>query len=256
MKRESLGLFLGASFLLSVPIFTAATTIADLSGHGHTGTLGAGFAGATSPTVNPSHLSFTQSTDTILFTGNVSLSTETTYEAIIRFSTITYTGSGEGGIWDSWQSGAQDTRFSILNGGTPLAYAWPVNIPYTVGSLTANQWHNIAYVYDGARERMYIDGSLIHSRTSTGIIGSGASNIMTAGAMFRDNGIAQSFKGDLQSLRISDTARYSGSSYAASLGYFGPDSSTQLLISLPEPSAGAVLCALTSGILLRRRRPA
>jgi hypothetical protein len=258
MKRRGPGLLVVVLFLAVAPVGVGATTISDLSGYGHTGTLGVGFTGATAPTVNPSYLSFTNPNDTILLTGDVALSAQATYEAIVRFSTTTYpAGSGsllEGGIWDSWQSNAQDTRLSILNGGTPLAYAWPVNIPYTVGSLVTDHWYDIAYVYDGSQERMYIDGTLIHSRSSSGSIRTGASTIMTVGAIFRDNGIVPSFQGDLQSLRISDTARYSGNSYAANFSYFGPDASTQLLISVPEPSSGAVACAFAGGFLFLRRR--
>ena len=236
-------------------------TIPDLSGNGHSGTPGAGFAAATSPTFNGSYATFARPTDTILLKGNVSFQNQATYEAKVRFSTISYPPSTssfrEGGIWDSWQDSAQDTRLSIVNGGKMLGYAYGVESPTNVltgGTLQTGQWYDLAYVYDGNQDRIYIDGSLVGSHAASGNIPLGSSNIMTIGAIFRDRGVVPSFQGDLQSLRISNSARYSGDSYTPVSGDYTSDSTTQLLFNfgeVPEPSAAFSLGVFV--FLLRRR---
>src|SRR4051812_21963817 len=115
----SIASFLALMNVLFAPPTVTAALVLDESGHGHNGTTGAGFATATSPTINANFISFMRSTDTILLAGDVSFSTQATYEAIVRFSATTYS-TGEGGIWDSWQSGAQDSRLSICNPGAVL----------------------------------------------------------------------------------------------------------------------------------------
>jgi hypothetical protein len=250
--------------MLAIAISTCGigATVPDLSGHGHTGTLGAGFTGATSPTLNGAYGTFAQETDTIQLAGNIAFTNQATYEAVVRLSQISYqTGTyPEGGIWDSWQDGAQDTRLTIHDGGSLLGYAFNVNFPATLtgGSLQTAHWYDLAYVYDGAQERLYIDGLLAVSRPGSGNISLGGFNVMSLGALARDHGIDSSFRGDLQSLRISDVARYSGSSYVPTTGYFSADASTQLLINLPEPSSAtaglASVIAAPAIAMLRRRR--
>lgn len=245
----------------------SAATILDESGNGHTGTTGSGFTGATSPTLNGSYGTFTKGTDTIQLSGDVSLSTQETYEATVRFSSLSYSTSvpKEGGIWDAWQAFNQDNRLSILDGGSALGFTYnlrtPTNAQQTAalsgGSLQTNHWYNLAYVYDGSQERVYVDGTLVASRSSSGTIPTGPSAIMSIGGMFRDGALVPSFLGDLASLRVSNVARYVGNSYAPSTtGYFTPDGSTQMLINLPEPSIAGALGLGMLAFGRRTRRPA
>jgi hypothetical protein len=108
-------------------------------------------------------------------------------------------------------------------------------------------WYDLAYVYNGSQESVYVDGSLVESRSAGGDIGIGGSAIMSIGAMFRDGGIAPSFIGDIQSLRISEIARYSGDSYSASMSDFTNDPSTLLLYNFDQLTPGSTTIDDLSG---------
>jgi hypothetical protein len=79
---------------------------------------------------------------------------------------------------------------------------------------------------------------------------------MTLGAMFRDGAVAPAMRGDLASVRVSDSAEYSGSSYIPTTGDFTSDASTQVLFNfdqVPEPSSLLVL-GVGGCVLSRWRR--
>jgi hypothetical protein len=100
---------------------------------------------------------------------------------------------------------------------------------FAAGNLTTSVWYDLAYVFNGSQENIYVDGNLVGSQSAGGEIGIGTDNLMAIGAMFRDGGTAPSFIGDIESLRISDVARYSSDSYPASMSDFADDPSTLLL---------------------------
>lgn len=207
---------------------------------------------------NAEYVQFANSTDTISVTGNTVLGDQATYEAIVLLDSMSYPGdyvdtagppAPIGNIFTAWQGDYEDERFGIGNGGTVSAYSYPLNFenPMTAGNLITGVWYDLAYVYNGSQERIYVDGSLIGSRSASGDIGIGLSNILSIGAMFRDGGIAPSFLGDIESLRISDVARYSGDSYTASMSDFTDDSSTLLLYDFDQVSPGATSITDLSG---------
>ena len=257
---------LAAAFATGIwfPALCRATTVTDLSGHGHNGTLGVGFTGATSPTLTGSYATFTNLTDTIDLAGNVPLTNQATYEATVLFTNTTYPlSNNEGLIWSSYQDSVQDTRISIQGGGQLTAFSYPVNNPnqFTNGSLQTGVWYDLAYVYDGSQEREYVNGQLIASRAASGNISIGSANIMALGALPRDGQVpaAYSFEGDLASVRISNIALYSGSSYNAisGPGDFSDGASTQALYDfapVPEPSSLCILAGFAGAGLTRRRR--
>jgi hypothetical protein len=238
---------------------------------------------------------FSNSTDTISVAGNTVLGDQATYEASVEFNSTSYpTGiyGGGGNIYNAWQFAAEDERLTISDGGSASAYGFPVGYPNSLqgGTLTTGVWYDLAWVYDGSQERLYINGSLVASMAGSGTIGSGSSAVAAVGAIFRDGTIAQSFLGEIQSLRISDVARYAGSSYTPTFGDFSDDASTLLLydfdsapigqtitdlsgnghtgtlgtgfvgatsptfVSVPEP-ASATLLGLVAGVCCLRRRP-
>ena len=192
--------------------------------------------------------SFTRSTDTISLLGNVTFANQATYEATVLLTSTFYV-TGESEIWDSWQRAVQDTHFRIEDGGTLSAYAFPVNFPneFSAGALVTGVWYDLAYVYDGSQERLYVDGDLLASRPGSGNIGIGPGNIMTVGAIFRDGGIDPSFQGDIKSLRVSNIARYSGNSYTPTFGDFTSDPSTLLLYDFDKVPTGSTIISDLSG---------
>jgi hypothetical protein len=268
--RSSMSFFFARCLVASVALgllpavghATLSTTVPDLSGHGHTGTLGTSFNGATSPTLLPSYASFTRSTDTINLAGNVSLTNKATYEATILFTTTSFPNPNDNGglIWNSYSDNLQDTRLEIQNGGELVGFSYPVNNPNTfaAGALLTGVWYDLAYVYDGSQERMYVNGALVASRPASGNISIG-SGTMAIGALMRDGQDDSAFLGDIASLRISNTARYTGSSYNALSGPadFSNDASTQALYQfapVPEPASACMIAAVAAVWSLRRRR--
>jgi len=206
----------------------------------------------------PADVQFSNPTDTISVAGNTVLPNQgqVTYEAIIDPISTDYppTTSQDqlGEIYTAWQYGAEDEHFFIGSDASLGAYTFPVNWPsppqLVGGTFTFNTWYDIAYVYDGSEERLYIDGSLVASRPASpnpywnatnGDIGYGTGSIVAIGAVDRDGGVASGFLGDIQTLRISDVARYFGNSYTPSMSDFTDDSSTILLYDFDQLSPGA-----------------
>jgi Concanavalin A-like lectin/glucanases superfamily/PEP-CTERM motif len=221
--------------------------------------IGAVILWAGSSSADAQYVQFSNSTDTISVTGNIDVSNQATYEAIVSLNSTSYPGNYvddagptnlAGNIFTAWQGDYEDQRLGIGNGGSVFVYSYPVNYGgdgFTAGSLTTGVWYDLAYVFNGTQENIYVDGTLLGSQSAGGDIGIGSSNIMSIGAMFRDGGISPSFIGDIQSLRISDVARYSGDSYPASMSDFTDDSSTLLLYNFDQLSPGATSISDLSG---------
>lgn len=179
------------------------------------------------------------------------MSSQVTYEAIVSLNSTSYPGdyvdtagppNAAGIVFTSWEADYEDQRFGIGDGGSVFVYSYPTNYggdAFTAGNLTPGVWYNLAYVFNGSEENIYVNGGLVGSQSASGNIGIGASAITSIGAMFRDGGIDPSFLGDIQSLRISDVARYSGSSYTPTFSDFTDDSSTLLLYDFDQLSPGA-----------------
>ena len=142
-------------------------------------------------------------------------------------------------------SSAEDKQFRISTTGLS-AYAFPINGPNVLVSDTTiglNEWHHVAYVYDGTQEGLYVDGSRVASRAwSNGYNGShnisnSPNSVNYVGATYRwDSGyISGAFIGLLDTVRISTIARYSGDSFTAPTGDLASDQYTNLLYNFNEP---------------------
>ncbi len=189
---------------------------------------------------------FSKTTDTISVLGNVVLGTNATYEGVVAPRSTNL-----GVVWNAWQNSQEDEQFGLVSG--PGVYGFSdlsSPSPISGGSLTLGVWHHIAYVYDGSQERLYVDGTNVASRPASGTIPSGSANIMAVGAIWRSSQsgspVYPSFVGDIKSLRISTTARYSGDSFTPVFGYFNSDASTALLYNFDE-SVGSTNISDLSG---------
>ena len=186
-------------------------------------------------TVDAGYALFDAPTDTISIAGNTILGTTATYEAVIRFASIPASGSSI--IWNEFKDSAEDKQLGIYSDGSIYGYSYNaslVNQPLSGGVLTPGTWRHVAYVYDGASERLYIDGILVNSKIETGEIGDGAPSQMVIGAALFRNPSYVSFLGDIDSLRISNTARYSGASFVPVIGDLSNDASTLLLYNFNQ----------------------
>jgi Concanavalin A-like lectin/glucanases superfamily len=100
--------------------------------------------------------------------------------------------------------------------------------------LPTNQIDDIALTYDGSAVRLYLNGTMIGSTSATGNIvepyyermlypaGDGATQTVSPGGYYG-------------SLRVSNVARYTGSSYTPTTAKFTSDGNTLLLLNFPVP---------------------
>jgi len=184
-------------------------------------------------TTNASYLLFDQTTDTINVSGQLVLEDSLTYEARILF-TNTYNGGGY--IFNEWTWGQEDkVLFASPNkiGG----YSYPIDPSRSLiisnTTLSFGVPHHVAYVYDGSSERLYLDGHLVKSRTNSGDVGDGSGN-PHIGAIFRDGYIHNSFIGYLDTIRISNIARYNSTDFDPPTGDLVADEHTLLLYNFNE----------------------
>lgn len=176
---------------------------------------------------------FTNTTDTIAVSTGTTLTSASTYEARILFTTGL---NRYGMVFNEWTNSQEDKYLSAGPTGL-VGYNYPVVGTTLNGTttLTLNTWHHIAMVYDGAQERLYLDGVLISSRASSGAIGNGA-GLGFIGSIFREAATQTSFGGYLDWVRVSSVSRYSGSSFTAPVAQPATDASTQLLYYFDENS--------------------
>jgi hypothetical protein len=187
---------------------------------------------------------FGENTDTIQVSGQTVIGTTSTYEAVISFP-----ASGtDGRVFNEWTDFQEDKMLQV-----GPSYIFGFNFPDGAGgiqasnlTLSADAWHHVAYVDDGSQERLYLNGTLVASQAnSSGDVGDGG-GLAHVGAIFRDGVVRNGFVGYIDSLRISDAARYSGSSFTAPTGDLASDANTLLLYNFDDP-AGSTTVADSSG---------
>ena len=161
---------------------------------------------------------FDAPTDTISVNGNSVIGTAMTIEARVKINVNTglYTA-----IFSEWSSDRED-KYLVMGPDQKInGYSYhPGGLTPLVSSatLSLNEWHHVAYVYDGSQERLYLDGIKVGSRPASGDVLDYSGSISTVGAIPRDNQITASFQGELDTLRFSTIARYTGDSFTAPTG--------------------------------------
>jgi hypothetical protein len=194
--------------------------------------------GGVGPTsVHGQYAQFLRPTDAIQIQGQTVLNKAATFEAVLMYLLPMRT---EGQIWNEWTNGLEDKNIAQhTNIMTGTAYNVAEDLLYHV-SPAPYQWHHVAYVYDGAAQRLYLDGTLVLSSPASGAIGNG-SGLPQIGAIYRDARLRTSFGGLLQSLRISNSARYSGTSVSVPMGDMANDSNTVMLFNFNEPAGSTTV---------------
>ena len=185
-------------------------------------------------------LNFHLPTDTIQVGGNGTnsttvLGTSSTYEVVF------YQPSGTGASGHIYFEGTKTLYAGVAQ---VLGYNYPVGltvldtaIPGTCIApcpfpLSADAPHHVAFVQDAdsvpPQQRIYADGVLVAMRDIGGeIADTGFGHV---GAYLRDDGLmAPSFVGLMDSLRISNMARYAGTTFTPTLGDLNDDDNALLL---------------------------
>src|SRR5213078_4654919 len=89
------------------------------------------------------------------------------------------------------------------NGGRPGAGGTFGSSPlYGTGALTANTWAHLAFTYDGATMRLYVNGTQVASRAQTGAIQTSTNPLQIGG----DSLYGQYFAGRIDEVRIYNRA--------------------------------------------------
>lgn len=187
-----------------------------------------------STTCKAQYATFDADTDTISLQGNTILETQFTIEAVIRLAS----SSANALIWNEWQNFAEDKQFGILH-PNPGVYGFANLGGGSViagGTAVIGQWTHFAYVYDGAQERIYIGGLLVGSRAASANVPDGVASRMVVGAIVRNsnNVLYPSFRGDIDSLRVSSVSRYSGSQFSPPAGDLSNEPGTLLLLNFNQ----------------------
>lgn len=188
-------------------------------------------------------LLFSRPTDTVQIAGNTRLQHAATYEAVVR---IHDAAAPDGLLFNEWQGAAEDKQLT-MGAHSLWGYAFRVSPPDgpggVVGSLSIadERWHHVAYVYDGAEERTYLDAQLIFARPAAGNVANGDASLMSVGAMARDGGIRQGFSGYVRALRISSVARYVGQQITVPKPPFASGPGTELNFDFTELSPSGMV---------------
>ena len=189
--------------------------------------------------IQAQHILFDMPTDTISLSGQTTLSSSVTYEAQVQF-TATY--QRRGFVFNEWANATEDKWF-LVGPNQVQGFSFPAGAPGVLSgdvSLTLNQWHHIAYVYNGSQDMLFVGGNLIASRASSGAI-SNAGGGAFLGSLFRDNQIVDGIVGYLDSFRMSSIARYSSSTFTPPVGDMTADSDTIMLFNFNEAPGSTVL---------------
>jgi len=191
----------------------SGSTAADSSGSGNTGTIGGGVSlgsvGAL-PSSSDSGMTFDGSSGYISVTDSASLAvSKTSIEAWIKVN--------------SWVSGASiyNRRTTGNIGGVTLELSNVVGTilfyVYVSGSwnsasasLSASAWHHVVGTYDGATQRLYVDGVQSGTAGATGSINNPTSPLVQIGHNITGTGTAAYFNGVIDELAVYNYALSAG----------------------------------------------
>jgi tRNA A-37 threonylcarbamoyl transferase component Bud32 len=176
---------------------------------------------------------FSRPTDTILVSGHTQVTTAATYEARVFFTQAPVEHTT---IFNEFSGRVADQWLGIRPGELQGAL-------FPVGSLSVKarpplrRWHHVALVYDGEEMHLYLDGERLGSKSGCCDIGIGVTDAFV-GASWRPPGEnpRPSFIGYLDTLRVSDVARYTGQTFSAPQGKLPNDAHTLLLYNFQDPA--------------------
>lgn len=184
------------------------------------------------PAMPPAYWHFARPTDTVMLPRRVELDRTCTLEARVM---LTADDAKDWCVFNQWQDDAEDIYLGVSPGGIS-GCIYPVANVDARCRVTLNEWHHVAFVCDEVQARLYLDGKLVGAAAvAKGKIGKG-SGVPTIGAVWRPPEEPRgSFIGNMHWLRISNVARYGGSSFIPSSSE--PSSDANTLLTYPSDQA-------------------
>jgi formylglycine-generating enzyme required for sulfatase activity len=172
-------------------------------------------------------LYFNNPTDVLNIDGSTIINDKMTIEAIVLFDSDT---DGGGLFVEDWVGqGTPGQKNFNISPARLLGYVFPNDLSNGYFqpdvNLSVKSWHHVAFVLDGNQERFYVDGWLIASRSSN------SGNVPDTNTCCM---LGYGWKGYISSFRISNNARYSGSSHTPSFSKLTTDANTLLLYNFNE----------------------
>ncbi len=197
-------------------------------------------------------LVFDRITDTVSLNVSPNMGFSATIEAVVKFDPSQV---GGGTIYNQWRPSQEDkylgynATLNVLQG-----YYHKTAPSFAGGPVGQSEWLHVAYVYDGSQQRLYVDGQLVGSQLATGDIRDGDTSRQTKiGAFDRStfwkDTFQNSFIGEIDSLRISSVARYSGDSFVPHTGDFSVDSGALLIFNFKEAHGATGIVDSVSGAI-------
>lgn len=150
------------------------------------------------------------------------------YISLFQGSNYIVLGDYANGVVSTWADGLNPV---MLIGGSE--------------STSVNDWHHIAFSWDGSIQRVYLDGALVDSKATSGSLTGIYNQGLVVGARYSKD--TQFVRGSIDNVRISDVALSS-----SQLGFF-----TDGLSAVPEPATWATMLLgfglIGAGMRYRRR---
>jgi hypothetical protein len=169
--RDGLVLQLDAGIFNTV----TGTTWYDLSGNGYNGTL---INGPTFNSANGGSVVFDGSNDMVIIPNDTALDTQTpTVSVWVKTNNTT-----QNGFW--FEKGDVNTQYSLFQESSYIQ--WRMNIGGSIAQLTTitstymntSSWYNVVGTYvSGVGRKLYINGTLVNSDTSSGTISTNATGM-------------------------------------------------------------------------------
>ena len=153
------------------------------------------------------------------------------------YSGITSRGPGTTGLNMDWYLYVNPTNPATLI----FAYGGLTGtVTYNVGTLgvSPGTWTHVAATYDGTRSNVYVNGALSNSMVATT---TAMTFTPTYNTVIGNWGYSWPINGNLADLRVSNVARYSGTTYVVPAAPFATDANTLLLLKSLAGQPGTTL---------------
>jgi len=143
----------------------------------------------------------------------------------------------------------KESAFEIGINGNNIQVAifigtWAWDVSYAV---SYNQWQHVAATFDGTNIRLYVDGQLRSTFNRPGIIAKNSNPLKIGGRSTLTNTCTYPFNGYIDEVRISNSVRYSGSTYEIPTSEFINDANTLGLWHINEGTGSTFGDASSSG---------